>query len=151
VQTNRYCVETSLKFETGNYWANMGLIFGADEDNSTLYALCLSQDTDPDQLGWFIIRQDNYEIPFDGCHGAEYGVSGGNRDGTYRYDWNDLQVSVDGDDIDVFIGGHYKGSYTLDGLSNMTRVGLVGGSAELLPIDIRAKYIRVTPNVSCTP
>ncbi len=151
VPTNQYCVEASLKFVEGPYWANMGLVFGANSSNSKLYILCLSRDTDPDRLGWFIVRQDNYEIPFDGCHAAEYGISGENRAGTHRYDWNDLQVSVSGNNIDVFIGGYYKGSFTMDGLVGTNRVGLIGGSAEILPVDVRARYFRVIPNAACTP
>jgi uncharacterized repeat protein (TIGR01451 family) len=149
--SNKYCVETTVRFEEGHYWANMGLVFGANDANTTLYALCLARDSDQEKLGWFLVRQDDYELGKLGCAKPDASIGGGNRDGTSRYGWNRLQVGVDGDVFTVYIGGYYKGQYTMGGLSNMTRVGVVGGDAEIPPIDIRYAYFKVIPNVACTP
>jgi uncharacterized repeat protein (TIGR01451 family) len=151
--TNKYCVETKMKFERGHYWANMGLVFGATDDYKTLYAACLSRDVDADKLHWFIVRQDDYDVKLGrtGCSKPEFGIGGYDWDGTSRYDWNHVKVSVDGDTIKLYIGGYYKGKFKLDGLTAMTRVGVVGGDAEIPPTDIRYQWFKVTPNAECTP
>jgi hypothetical protein len=148
---DKYCVETNVRFEEGHYWANMGLVFGASADNRTLYALCLGRDSDQSQLGWFMVRKDDYTVPVEGCAKPDASIGGTDRTGTSREGWNRLQVSVDGDTFKVYIGGHYKGQYSMGGLHNMTRVGVIGGTCEIPPIDIRFQYFRVLPNASCTP
>lgn len=149
--TNKYCVETSVKFNHGNWWANMGLVFGANEANTDLHVLCLYEDADPNQLGWFLIRNDHYEFPKYGCANYNYKIEGDDRSGTSRSGWNKLQVSVNGNNVKVYIGGNYKGSWDMSGLSSKTRVGVIGGDYELTPVDIRFNYFRVLPNQACTP
>ena len=149
--SDKYCVETEVKFVEGHYWGNMGLVFGANEEGSQLYALCLSRDSDKERLGWFVVRQDEHEVPGKGCSHPDLGIAGWDRTGTSREDWNLLQVGVDGDKVKVYIGGHYKEEYRMTGLSGMTRVGVVGGVAEFPPIDIHYKYFRVVPGAACSP
>ncbi len=148
--TNKYCVETRARFEESGWWANMGLIFGADEKNKKLYSLCLSQGGFADRLGWFLMMKDDYSFPHRGCSGPTEKIDGDDRDGTSRDDWNNLKVGVNGDTVRVWIGGLYKGKYTMDGLTSMTRVGLIGGVYEILPVDARFDYFKVTPNSDCT-
>jgi len=144
--SNKYCVETSLKFERRAYWANMGLIFGANEANTDLYALCMSYASE--QVSWFIVRSANYEFPKKACFGPK--IAEGTQ-GTSVNGWNRLQVSVDGNQIDVYVGGIHVAHKTMSGLSSTTRVGLAGGVYEVTPVDIRADYFKVIPNASCTP
>lgn len=146
--TDKYCVETRVQFEDGNYWANMGVVIGANDENDDIYALCLSRDSS-DGLGWFLMRSEEYDFPKGGCASPSYKIEGGDRKGTSREGWNKLQVSVDGDRVDVFIGGYYKGSYTLDGLRKKDNVGVIGGDYELTPIDVRFDYFRVIPDSDC--
>jgi uncharacterized repeat protein (TIGR01451 family) len=148
--TNKYCVETRARFQESGWWANMGLIFGADEKNETLYSLCLSQGSDQQRLGWFLMRKDDYDFPHRGCSGPTFKIDGSDKDGTSRTDWNDLKVGVDGDTVRVWIGGLYKGKYSMEGLTSMTRVGLIAGVYEILAVDARFDYFRVTPNSDCT-
>jgi uncharacterized repeat protein (TIGR01451 family) len=148
--TNKYCVETRARFEESGWWANMGLIFGANEKNDKFYSLCLSEGDFADQLGWFLMMKDDYDFPKRGCSGPTEKIDGDNRDGTSRDDWNHLKVGVNGDTVRVWIGGVYKGKYSMDGLSSTTRVGLIGGVYEILPVDARFDYFKVTPNSDCT-
>ncbi|HDQ71168.1 MAG TPA: DUF11 domain-containing protein, partial [Chloroflexi bacterium] len=151
LSTNKYCVETRVKFQEDGWWANMGLIFGADNANTDIYALCLYRDGDPNNLGWFLIRNDHYDFPKYGCARYNYKIEGVNRSGTSRSGWNKLQVSVNGNNVRVYIGGNYKGSWDMSGLSSKTRVGVIGGDYEITPIDIRFDDFKVLPNQSCTP
>lgn len=148
--TDKYCVETKVKFEEGAYWASMGLIFGANEANRKIYALCLSRGSDEDTLGGFLMRKDDYSFPMRGCSGPTAKIEIGSS-GTSRYNWNRLQVGVDGDQVTVYMGGIYIDQWTMSGLSNMTRVGVIGGDYEILPVDIRYAYFRVIPNSDCSP
>ena len=149
--TDKYCVETKAKFEESGWWANMGLIFGANEANTKLYALCLSRGGDPDKLGWFLMMKDDYEFPKRGCSGPTEKIDGDDFEGTSRDDWNRLQVGVDGDKVKVWIGGRYKGRFTMPGLRSMTRVGLIGGVYEILTVDARFDNFKVIPDSDCTP
>jgi hypothetical protein len=148
--TDKYCVETEVKFEKGAYWASMGLVFGADEANRKIYALCLSRGGEEDPLGGFLMRKDDYDFPKRGCSGPTLKIGVGS-DGTNSLGWRRLQIGVDGDEVKVYMGGNYRGQWTMDGLSSMTRVGVIGGNYEILPVDIRYKYFRVLPNATCTP
>ncbi len=69
----------------------------------------------------------------------------------HRDDWNRLQVGVDGDKVKVWIGGRYKGRFTMPGLRSMTRVGLIGGVYEILTVDARFDNFKVIPDSDCTP
>jgi hypothetical protein len=161
--SNDYCIETSVKFQEGNIWANMGVIIGSDEKEGTteLYAMCLARDNE-DGLGWFLMYKDNYKFPSGddakrcGCSCptgakiegfADYG--GGVRDGTSREGWNRLRLAVRGNNVGVYIGNYYKGERRLSNLGDFPYVGVIGGDYELTPIDIRYEYFMVTPNSDC--
>jgi hypothetical protein len=146
--SNTYCVETKVRFETTGWWANAGLIFGANEANTDLYILCLGSGFN--QLGWHITRNHEYTFPKQGC-AYQAGVIAQGNEGTTWGGWNLLQVSVNGDWIHAYVGGVDIGSYQMPGLGNTTRVGVVGGEYEVSPIDIRYDYFKVTPNAACQP
>jgi hypothetical protein len=148
--TDLYCVETRMRFENAHYWANMGLVFGADEGGNTLYAVCLSRDSG-DDLGVFLAKQENYWDHMFGCAKNKLEDGGLGRTDGGRESWYTVKVSVSGDVAHVYVGGLDKGWHTLGGLSEMTRVGVVGGDGEIPPTDIRYEYFRVLPNVACTP
>jgi hypothetical protein len=139
-----------MKFQTGKYWANMGLIFAADEGGYEMYALCLSHDSG-DDLGIFLAKQDNYWDGMYGCAKNKFKNGGLGRSGVDRDSWHTVRVSVDGDFIHVYVAGEDKGWRQIEGLSTMTRVGVVGGDGEIPPADIRYQYFRVLPNVTCAP
>ncbi|MBN1815163.1 MAG: DUF11 domain-containing protein [Anaerolineae bacterium] len=170
--TDKYCIETNVKFAEGNVWANMGVIMGSsddDRDKMELYAFCLGRD-DESGLGWFLMHKDNYKFPSEnskergGCSQPTGDkiegfakAGGGVRDGTSKEGWNRVRLGVDGDKVKVYIGDHYKGEAGIDsdekkvlsGLNDMKYVGVIGGDYELTPIDIRYDYFKVTLNSDC--
>ncbi|MBU0704216.1 MAG: DUF11 domain-containing protein [Chloroflexi bacterium] len=159
---DKYCVETKIRFVKNQppydnsawdyypYWANAGLVFGANEANTNLYAVCLSVGGGGN-LGWFIVNNPTYAYPYKGCNYMD-GVVGGEGAGSLATEvWHRFQVSVDGNWASVYIDGTYKGAWNMYGLGGTTRVGLVGGDYEVAPVDIRFDNFRVVPNVACAP
>ncbi|MBN1978766.1 MAG: DUF11 domain-containing protein [Anaerolineae bacterium] len=159
--SNKYCIETEMKFEEGNMWANMGVVIGAHETDTQIYAFCMSRNNE-DGLGWFLMRKDDYQFPTDepkyrrGCSGPTFKIEGfapagqGVRTGTSRESWNRVRLGIDGDTVKVYIGNYYKGEATLAGLHNTTYIGLIGGDYELTPIDIRFDYFKVIQGSDCS-
>jgi uncharacterized repeat protein (TIGR01451 family) len=170
--TDKYCIETNVKFAESGYWANMGVIMGSsddDRDKMELYAFCFGRDDDSG-LGWFLMYKDNYKFPSEdaklrgGCSQPTGDkiegfakAGGGVRDGTSKDGWNRVRLGIDGDKVKVYIGDHYKGEAgitgdehdVLSGLHNMKYVGVIGGNYEVTPIDIRYEYFKVTLNSDC--
>lgn len=161
--SDKYCIEVDVLVVRGEdpyqewnfypYWANGGLIFGANEGNTHLYALCLAVGAERGSsadFGWFLVNNPTYEYPRKGCNYLP-GVIPGEAVGLDITRWQHLEVGVDGDKVVVFINGVYRGDWTMAGLSAMTRVGLVAGDYEVTPVDFRFDNFRVEPNVNCTP
>jgi uncharacterized repeat protein (TIGR01451 family) len=145
--TNKFCVETDAEFKDGAYWANMGLVFGYDDDEK-FWALCLGRD-DSSGLGPFIAYKNDYDFPHRGCSGPTKKWEISDRDGTSREGWNHLEVAVNGDTAKVWIGNDYKGSWTFGSLGGKRRVGLIGGVYEATPVDIRFDNFKVKVNSNC--
>jgi uncharacterized repeat protein (TIGR01451 family) len=143
--TNKYCVETRLRFETQGRWANMGLIFGANSSNTKLYSLCASY-AGGGKVDWYIVLQDDYDFPRKACFGDYKKTI---LQGTNVGDWVEVKVGVHGDNVKAYVNGVRRYNQGMSGLRNMTKVGLSGGTYEVTPIDVRADYFKVTPNASC--
>jgi hypothetical protein len=165
VETDQYCVEVNVRLRKNqspyknvnwNYypmWANGGLVFGANEENTNIYALCTSMGNPgggSNMMGWFIVNNPEYVYPRMGCSHQD-GVKGGQDGGLRQADWHLFQVSVDGNSAQVHIDGVDKGQYNMGGLSGTTRVGLIGGDFEVTPVDYWFDNFRVIPNAACTP
>jgi hypothetical protein len=102
-------------------------------------------------MGWFIVRNREYEYPMDGCI-YPAGVKGGEDAGVLSSkNSHRLQVGVDGDKANIYVDGVYKGSWNMSGLNTTTRVGLIGGDYEITPADWRFDNFKVTPDSDCTP
>ena len=158
--SDKYCVEVKVRFVKGQspyqdwdwypYWGNGGLVFGVNDANTNLYAMCLSIGGG-DSMGWFVVNNPGYEYPYKGCNYID-GVVGGEPAGALDItQWHLFQVSVNGDWVTVYIDGVRKGKWKMDGLSATTRVGVVGGDYEITPVDLRFDNFRVIPNAGCTP
>jgi hypothetical protein len=146
--TDKYCVETKARFSAGTFWSNLGVIFGADEANHVLYALCLGRGSS-ENLGWFLMYKDDYEFPKRGCSGPTFKIEGEDNDGIGKDDWNKLEVGVDGTHVKVWINDRFRGEADMPGLRSMTRLGLIGGTYEALPVDTRFDYFKVKPGQDC--
>ncbi len=152
--TDKYCIETRIWVNVPAFWGNAGLIFGANEANTDLYAACLGVGNDQfgnDFLGWFLVRNPVYQFPKKGVCGYQAGKIAEGTEGTSYYGWNRIQVGVDGDVVDLWVGGVYIGRYTMPGLASTTRIGLTAGDYEVSPFEARFDYVKVTPNAACTP
>lgn len=171
--TDRYCIEADIKFMKRQppynpsdggwnfypYWANAGLIFGTNEANTDLFAVCLAigNELSPGGdaiMGWYIVHNTNSRWPYEGCHAGGYGIvppGAYERSGLNTAYWYRFQVSVDGEQASLYLNGVNKGSWLLGGLSGTTRVGVTGGPYEVTPVDIRFDNFRVLPNMTCTP
>lgn len=157
--SDKYCIETTMRFykkqppyERYDYypfWANAGIVFGANDANNKLYALCLAIGAG-DSMGWFVVHNPNYSFPRRGCSN-QGGVVAREDGGLNANNWYKLQVGVDGNTVTIYINGIYKGTYTMAGLSDMTRIGVIGGDYEVTPVDVRFDYFKVTPNAACVP
>jgi uncharacterized repeat protein (TIGR01451 family) len=147
--TDKFCVETQVKFKEGAFWANMGMVFGADGDKEKIWALCLGRD-DRSGLGPFLMYKKDYEFPHRGCSGPTDKWPISDRTGTSRDGWNTLKVGVDGRWVKVYIGGHYKGEWKMSSrLDGKRRVGVIGGVYEVTPVEIRYSYFKVRYNAAC--
>lgn len=148
--TNRYCVETKIRFERRGYWANMGLIFGADDDNKDIYAVCMSYAHD--EVGWFVMRNDGYKFPKKACFGEKFKQGGSH---TSVNGWNRIRVSVNGNAVKVYLRADGESEWhrvfndTMSGLAGKRRVGVVGGDYEVTPIDVRVDSFKVIPDSGC--
>lgn len=171
--TDRYCIEADIKFMKRQppydppdggwnfypYWANAGLIFGTNEANTDMFAVCLAigNELSPGGdavMGWYIVHNTNSRWPYEGCHAGGYGIvppGAYERSGLNTAYWYRFQVSVDGEWARLYLNGVNKGSWLLGGLSGTTRVGVTGGPYEVTPVDIRFDNFKVIPNATCTP
>jgi len=157
--SDTYCVETMMKLEKNRspyegwdfypYWANGGLVFGANEANTNIYALCVSVGGG-DKMGWFIMNNPEYDFPHVGCAYQEGSAGGEDAGALVIGSWHLIQIGVNGDRAKVYIDGEYKGRWTMDGLGGTTRVGLIGGDYEVTPVDFRFDNFKVIPNAGCT-
>lgn len=171
--TDKYCIQADIKFMKRQppydppdgrwnfypYWANAGLIFGTNEANTDLFAVCLAigGEISPGgdaYMGWYIVHNTNSQWPYEGCHAGGYGIvppNGYESSGLNTANWYRFQVSVNGNQASLHLNGVYKGSWTLSGLSDTTRVGVTGGPYEVTPVDIRFDNFMVVPYAACTP
>ena len=159
--TDKYCVETRVRLVKGAdpygpwsgnaypYWANGGLVFGANEANTNIYALCTSVGNNA--MGWFVAHNPVYKYPLKGCNYLDNPGIGQDAGALDVSKWHRFQVSVDGNYITIHIDGVNKGTYHLSGLSSTTRVGLIGGDYEITPVDYRFDDFRVIPDAACIP
>ena len=156
--SDKYCVETRVRIVKGEdpyepwgdnaypYWANGGLICGANEANSDIYALCTS--IGDNQMGWFVAHNPAYKYPMKGCNYLDNPGIGQGAGALDITKWHLFQVCVNGDYITIHIDGIDKGTYRLGGLSSTTRVGLIGGDYEVTPVDYRFDDFKVIPDTT---
>jgi hypothetical protein len=168
LDTDVYTVETVARFQEGTYqgwqlnpwWDNAGLVFGASADNRKLFMICLGTETFTDgsrTQRWTIIANTYYPYklyndpdipyayPYRGCSEETNRVTPW-RGGLYGESPNHLMAVVNGDVVRVYINGDHDPAwvYTLPGLAATTRVGLIGGTYEFTPSDIRFDYFKTT-------
>jgi len=103
------------------------------------------------QWDWNLAYNKDYDYPKRAVVGSgilNTGTSYINNPSSY---WNNLKVSVDGNNAKAYVNGHFVAEKDISGLDNTTRVGLFGGIYEVTPVDFRFRYFKVTQNVACVP
>ena len=60
------------------------------------------------------------------------------------HNYNRLKVVVNGDYVDIYVNDHHLGNVDTGDLPH-NRVGLIGGSWEVTPIDIMIDYFKYDP------
>ena len=142
--SNKYVVEARGRFANAGayepYWAHWGIVFGANDAFTDLYTFQVNANQ-----GFGISRYRTYTYP-------------GHRDTdgeTFIEPWildvpviklspnyNTLRVVVEGDRATFYVNDVQLRTRTISGLSGTTRVGLIGGSWEVTPVDLQVDYFR---------
>jgi hypothetical protein len=88
----------------------------------------------------FDMSDVNVEIPLKHWTGVPNEILG-------THSWNTLRVVVRGDDVRYYINGRAAGGANIPRMPR-ERIGLIGGSWEVTPVDILIDYFRYEPD--CT-
>jgi hypothetical protein len=145
--SDKYCVETEIKFVKKCWWCVGGLVIGAPENNSKLYMFFLGY-LGNNFYDWNLASREPYIFPKMAGTGSTIWASE-TATNIKPDDYNKLSVSVDGNHVKAYLNGTKVAEEDLSGLKNMTRVGVFGGDYEITPSDFRFKYFKVIPNVAC--
>lgn len=145
--SDKYCVETEIKFVKKCWWCVGGLVIGAPENNSKLYMFFLGY-LGNNYYDWNLASREPYIFPKMAGTGSTIWASE-TATNVKPDDYNKLSVSVDGNHVRAYLNGTKVAEEDLSGLKNMTRVGVFGGDYEITPSDFRFKYFKVIPNVAC--
>lgn len=153
-----YCIEATGVFanrqyeEMQPYSAHWGIVFGANAARTEIYTAQVNANHD-----YAILQYHNYRYPGNRqpLDGGEVNVeiplarwTGG--DHWYylkTHDPTTLRVVVTGEYVRFYVNGHDVANAYAPGLLR-ERIGLIGGSWEVTPVDIRIDGFRYEPN--CT-
>ncbi len=149
----KYCVEAVGRFmgeeEYSPWWAHWGIVFGANATLSEVYSLQVNVNHDR-----AVLHHHNYQYPGNRqpLGGEDVNVETALVPWTGNYDWisshqyNHLKAVVNGRYVRVYVNGRYIQTVGISGDLPRAHIGLIGGSWEVTPIDIRIDYFRYEPN-----
>jgi hypothetical protein len=151
--TENYCIEVkgilANSWETYQpWWAHWGIVFGADETGKQLYTFQINANHRVAVLRYqdYIYPGDiqgdsdvNVETPISYWSNREYGNS--------TDEYNVLKVFVQGSRADFYVNGAHVEDVNIPDLPR-AQIGVIGGSWEVTPVEVKFDYIRYTPN--CT-
>ena len=151
-----YCIEArgifaNSKGDNSPYWAHWGIVFGASDDLSELYTYQVNANQN-----FAALRFHNYEYPGNRqpLSGKEINVEipivGWAADSEARLtsdEYNTLRIVVKGDTIHLIANGHQVTTAYVPNIPR-DRIGVIGGSWEVTPVDIAIDYFKYEPN--CT-
>jgi len=138
---NNYTVEAHGVFANADpyqpYWAHWGVVFGANADFTDLYTFQVNT-----HQSWAVLRYPTYQYPGNRTTDNETAIIPWTSTGVVKLNpnYNTLRVRVRGDRATFYVNGTEVGSADIPGLSSTTRVGLIGGSWEVTPVDVRVDY-----------
>ena len=155
----RYCVEARAVIANSwldyqPWWAHWGVVFGANADRTELYTFQINANHN-----YSAFRIHNYEYP--GNHQPTTNPDANveipiipwctDNDG-YPCDltliptatYNTLKVAVKGNVVDVYVNGVKLASGDVPGMPREC-IGLIGGSWETTPVELKFDYFRYDP------
>ncbi len=149
---DRYCIETRGRFisneEYQPWWAHWGIVFGANENLSDVYTFQVNANHDLAALRYY-----NYIYPGNRqpLGGEEINVEIPINDWSYgdlsyipTREYNTLKVAVKGRKAAFYVNGILT-SVNVIGDMPRDHIGLIGGSWEVTPVDIRVDYFKYDP------
>ncbi|HOU14237.1 MAG TPA: hypothetical protein PKZ84_14100 [Anaerolineae bacterium] len=154
----RYCIEARGVFanwldqDYQPYWAHWGILFGSNEQMTELYTFQVNANHD-----YAVLHHHNYIYPGNRqpLSGEDINVETAivpwSTDIPYlipTHAYNTLKVVVDGESVDVYVNNHWLRHAVIQNLPQ-ERIGLIGGSWEVTPIDMQIDYFRYEPD--CGP
>ncbi len=119
------------------WWAHWGVVFAANSDFTDLYTLQVNANG-----SFAVLRYPTYNYPGNRSTDNETPIIWWIDTPIVKLNpnYNTLRVEVRGDRATFYINDTWVGSETITGLSSMTKVGLIGGSWEVTPVDVRVDY-----------
>ena len=147
-----YCVTVDTYFaSTPGWWESHSLIFAASADMRTLYRLETNVNGD-----WAVSKYTNYTMPYGGIHAGDTSIIDWHEEhGEHvRMDQglNHLKVIVIGTTATFYINGRALDFATgLNDLPHLNRVGVIGGSYEVTPVDSRFDNFMWSTDINMCP
>lgn len=119
------------------WWAHWGIVFGANSDFTDLYTFQINT-----HQSWAVLRYPTYNYPGHRDTDGETPIIPWAPNGAIKLNpnYNTLQVRVRGDQATFYVNDIKLGSADIPGLSSTTKIGLIGGSWEVTPVDVRVDY-----------
>ncbi|MBN2006633.1 MAG: hypothetical protein JXA21_24990 [Anaerolineae bacterium] len=148
-----YCIEAYGRFmgdeEFAPWWAHWGIVFGANSNLSEVYSLQVNANHDR-----AVLYHHNYTYPGNRqpLDGSDVNIEtalvswGGEYDWIPSHAYNHLKVVVQGRYVQFFVNGHHITTIRTPYVLPRDYIGLISGSWEVTPIDLRVDYFRYEPN-----
>ena len=148
-----YCVSVDTYFASEpGWWESHSLIFGASADMHILYRLETNVNGD-----WAVSKYTDYHIPYGGIHAGDTAIIDWHEENGQhvRKDQglNHLKVIVKGTTATFYINGATPLDYAvgLNDLPSLNRVGVIGGSYEVTPVDSRFDNFMWSTDINMCP
>ena len=150
---SNYCVSVDTYFaSTPGWWEQHSLIFAASADLRTLYRLETNVNGD-----WAVSKYTDYHMPYGGIHAGDTAIIDWHEENGehVRKDQglNHLKVIVIGTTATFYINGTTPLDYAtgLNDLPYLNRVGVIGGSYEVTPVDSRFDNFMWSTDINMCP
>jgi len=148
-----YCVTVDTYFaSTPGWWESHSLIFAASADLRTLYRLETNVNGD-----WAVSKYTDYHMPYGGIHAGDTAIIDWHEENGQHVakdqGWNRLKVIVKGTTATFYINGGPPLDYAtgLYDLPSLNRVGVIGGSYEVTPVDSRFDNFMWSTDINMCP
>ena len=150
---SNYCVSVDTYFaSTPGWWEQHSLIFAASADKHILYRLETNVNGD-----WAVSKYTDYHMPYGGIHAGNVAIIDWNEESGEHVQKdqgrNHLKVIVVGTTATFYINGTTALDFAtgLYDLPSLNRVGVIGGSYEVTPVDSRFDNFTWSTDINLCP